>query len=77
MILILALKIFFKDKEKFKTFRFWSRFNLSLSGKISVCKSLLLTHFNYVASIMKPDPVMLAELQGLLENFCTKGLNIS
>jgi Reverse transcriptase (RNA-dependent DNA polymerase) len=69
---------FLKVREKLKNIiRFWSRFRLTLSGKITVCKSLLLPHFNYVASIMNPDPVILAELQDIIDNFCVKGLNVS
>jgi hypothetical protein len=73
-----VFKNFFKVKEKLKNIiRFWSRFRLSLSGKITVCKSLLLPHFNYVASIMTPDSLMLDDLQNMLDQFCIKGLNVA
>ncbi len=57
--------------------RFWERFHLGLTGKISIYKSLLLPQINYVASIITPSDAILAQLELIMERFVTRGLNIS
>jgi len=44
-----------KVREKiFNIIRFWERFNLSMPGKITIYKTLLLPQINYVATILTP-----------------------
>ena len=61
----------------FKIIRFWDRFNLTLPGKISIYKTLLLPQINYIATILTPTNEIIEELSTAMANFVTKGLNIS
>ena len=57
--------------------KFWERFYLSLSGRITVYKTLLLPQINYVATILMPSDYTLANLSLIMENFVCKGFNIA
>jgi hypothetical protein len=57
--------------------RFWERFNLTLPGKISIYKTLLLPQINFVSSVLSPSELVLNELSNTMESFVKKGLNIS
>ena len=56
--------------------RFWERFYLSLQGKITVYKTLLLPQLNYVGSILMPKDNWIIEISGIMECFVTQGLSI-
>jgi hypothetical protein len=56
--------------------RFWERFNLSIGGKISIYKSLLLPQINYIASILTPPDFIITRLNDSMEKFVAGGLNI-
>jgi hypothetical protein len=56
---------------------YWSRFKLSLPGRISVAKTFLLSQINYLGSIFLPDPDQLRCLQTMINTFIKKNLNIS
>ncbi len=57
--------------------RFWERFNLSLTGKLSVYKSLILPQLNYTAAIMTPDEQQVTQIERAMEVFVTKGFSIA
>ena len=57
--------------------RFWDRFYLSLPGKITVYKTLLLPQLNYIGTILMPDERTLTELTELMESFVTQGFSIT
>ncbi len=57
--------------------RFWECFNLSLTGKLSVYKSLILPQLNYVAAIMTPDDQQVNQIEKAMESFVTKGFSIA
>jgi hypothetical protein len=57
--------------------RFWTPFNLSISGKLTVAKSLILPVFNYYASVITFQPATLNEIELSIEKFVTKGLSLS
>ena len=57
--------------------RFWDRFYLSLPGKITVYKTLLLPQPNYIGTMLMPDERILTELTEVIENFVTQGFNIA
>ena len=57
--------------------RYWNRFYLSLQGKITVYKTLLLLQLNYISTILMPDPKTLSEISTLMENFVTQGFQIA
>jgi hypothetical protein len=57
--------------------RFWTPFNLLISGKITVAKSLMLPLFNYFATVISFDAETLSQIGKKIEKFVTSGLNIS
>jgi hypothetical protein len=64
------------DKVK-KTLNFWKIFNLSLSGKITVVKSLVYPIMNYYLSVLVPTQEWLANIETMIENFVVQNLNFS
>ena len=57
--------------------KFWERFYLSLSGRITVYKTLLLPQINYIATILMPSNYTITNLSRIMENFVCKGFNIA
>ncbi len=49
---------------------YWERFNLSLPGRISICKSIMLSQIGYLGCILTPSKLQLKRLQTSLDNFC-------
>ena len=60
-----------------KTIRFWDRFYLSLPGKITVYKTLLIPQINYIATILTPPVETRNILSNMMEKFVTQGLSIA
>jgi hypothetical protein len=58
------------------TINIWKIFNLSLTGKLTIVKTLVYPILNYYLSILTPDPEWLNEIDILIENFVTGGMNI-
>jgi hypothetical protein len=56
---------------------FWSRFNLSLPGRISIAKTFMIPQVNYLGSFLKPGDRILGEIQNLIDTFIKKNLRIS
>ncbi len=56
---------------------FWERFRLSLPGHIAVMKTLLIPQINYLGSLLQPNVLILKRIQGKIDNFVIKNLNIS
>jgi hypothetical protein len=50
---------------------FWDRFKLSMCGRISVCKTFMISQIGYIGCIITPTPVQANRLQKLLDDFCT------
>jgi hypothetical protein len=57
--------------------RYWERFFLSIPGKITVYKCLLLSQISYKASILMPNRNTVRTLSELMENFVTKGITFA
>jgi hypothetical protein len=57
--------------------RFWDLFRLSLPGRISVIKTLLLPQLNYLGSILNPSTRLLAEIQSIIDSFALKNLRVA
>ena len=57
--------------------RYWERFFLSIPGKITVYKCLLLSQISYKASILMPNKDTIRTLSDLMENFVTKGITFA
>ncbi len=57
--------------------RFWERFFLSLPGRISIYKTLLIPQINYISTIFTPPSNLIQSLQTKMEKFVLGGLSIS
>jgi hypothetical protein len=56
---------------------FWSRFKLSLPGRISVAKTFMILQINYLGSVFRPTDEQLITFQEAINNFIRKNLKIS
>jgi hypothetical protein len=56
---------------------FWSRFRLTLPGRVTIAKTFLISQLNYLGSVFVPDNNMLQEIQSLINNFIRKNIRIS
>jgi hypothetical protein len=56
---------------------FWSRFCLTLPGRISIAKTYLLSQINYLGCIFSPGEVQLNTMQSIINNYVKGGLQIS
>jgi hypothetical protein len=71
-------EIFLGIREKILSIvRFWDLFRLSLAGRISVVKTLILPQLNYLGCILKPSTQVLEDLQSICDNFALKGLRVA
>jgi hypothetical protein len=50
---------------------FWDRFKLTLCGRISICKTFMISQIGYLGSILNPTDNQAKRLQKLLDDFCT------
>ncbi len=50
---------------------FWDRFKLSMCGRISVCKTFMISQIGYLGCIITPSGGQTNLLQKLLDDFCT------
>ena len=57
-----------------KITRFWDLFRLSLPGRISVVKTLILPQINYLGCILEPDPPALKKMEKIIEKFALNSL---
>ena len=60
-----------------KLVRFWSRFRLSLIGKITIYKTLLMPQINFLSTIVMPTSDSITGLETLMNNFVTQGMTIA
>jgi hypothetical protein len=56
---------------------YWSRFKLSLPGRISVAKTFLISQLTYLGAVFKPTDNQLRTMQDSINNFIRKNLKIS
>ncbi len=56
---------------------YWERFYLSLAGRISVCKTFMLSQIGYIGSILSPTNNQMKRLQDLMDKFCLGTLRIA
>jgi len=56
---------------------FWERFRLTLPGRISVIKTLLIPQINYLGSFLTPTDAVLNTLQSSLDRFALSGQNVA
>jgi len=55
----------------------WSRFRLTLPGRIAIAKSLLLSQITFPGTVLDPDPGQLNEMNTIIESFVTHNLVIA
>ncbi len=55
----------------------WDRFNLSLTGKICVAKTMLLSQIGYLGCIITPSAEQIRIKQDLIDSYVTKGIVIA
>jgi hypothetical protein len=56
---------------------YWERFYLSLAGRISVCKTFMLSQIGYAGSFITPTNNQAKRIQDLMDNFCLNSLRIA
>jgi hypothetical protein len=56
---------------------YWDRFKLTLAGRISVCKTFMLSQIGYLGSIITPTPAQFKKIQDALDNFCLGKMRIA
>jgi hypothetical protein len=59
------------------TVNFWKIFNLSLSGKIMIIKSLVFPIVNYFLTILPPPAAWINEFESIITDFVMNRMNIS
>jgi hypothetical protein len=55
----------------------WSRYNLSLPGRISIAKTMLLSQIGYIGCFLTPTDEQLLEMQTVIDGFVKKNLVIA
>jgi 2C-methyl-D-erythritol 2,4-cyclodiphosphate synthase len=57
--------------------KFWKKFNLSITGRINVSKSLLLSQLTYAGSIIMPTAEQMSTIENVIIDFIASDLRIS
>ncbi len=57
--------------------RFWQRFDLSLTGRISVSKTLMYSQLNYLGCFLPIDDIQLTSIENKIEDYVKGPLNIA
>jgi exonuclease III len=55
----------------------WSRFNLSLPGRISIAKTMLLSQIGYIGCFITPTDIQLNTMQSLIDGYVKQDLVIA
>jgi hypothetical protein len=55
----------------------WERFNLSSPGRISVCKTFMLSQVGYLGCIITPSEPQITRMQNLMDNFCFGSMRVT
>jgi hypothetical protein len=56
---------------------YWERFNLSLPGRISICKTFMLSEIGYLDCIITLSELQIKRLQTALDNFCLGSIRLA
>ena len=56
---------------------FWSRFRLTLPGRLTIMKICLVSQLNYIGCFLPMPDEILEQIQGLINNFVKKNLQVS
>jgi exonuclease III len=57
--------------------RIWTRFNLSLPGRINIAKSMLLSQINYLGCFLPLPEIVITEIEQKIANFVSGNLRIA
>ena len=60
-----------------KLIQFWSRFRLTLAGKITIYKTLLMPQLNFYATVITPSVQTFETLTVMMNGFVTQGMQIA
>ncbi len=55
----------------------WSRFTLSLPGRIAISKTMLVSQIGYIACIISPTPAQLTVLKNICDDYVTNGIVVA
>jgi hypothetical protein len=55
----------------------WGRYNLSLTGRIAISKTMLVSQIGYIGCIITPTANQLATLQSLIKDYVTTGIVVA
>jgi hypothetical protein len=50
---------------------FWERFNLTMCGRINICKTFMLSQIGYLGCIITPKNPQIKRMQKIMDDFCT------
>jgi hypothetical protein len=56
---------------------YWEKFNLSLAGRIRICKTFMLSQIGYLGCIITPSDMQCRRLQECMDSFCLGTMNIA
>ena len=51
----------------------WSRFNLSIKGRIAISKIMFVSHITYLGAILTPTPGQIKRMEDIIVNFVLRG----
>ena len=51
----------------------WSRFNLSIKGRIAISKTMFVSHITYLGAILTPTPGQIKRMEDIIVNFVLRG----
>jgi hypothetical protein len=60
-----------------KCVQYWSRYNLTLTGRINVIKSLLFSQILYLGNFIMPSADRLKKIQTVLDEFAVGSMNFA
>ena len=56
---------------------FWTKFKLSLPGRIAVANTYLISQINHIGCFLTPSDFQLSEMKKIIDSFCIGSLNVS
>jgi hypothetical protein len=55
----------------------WGRYNLSLTGRIAISKTMLVSQIGYIGCIITPTALQIATMQSLINDYVTSGIVVA
>ena len=55
----------------------WTRFNLSLKGRIAISKTMLVSQVTYLGPVLTPENAIINEIQACIDNFVIRGMPVA